>query len=293
MNGRLGRGAVLVAAVVLACLPAACGDDDGEGDGGTTSTTADATTSSTSSSTTSSEPAAEAVPVAVFFVRDEKVAAARADVAPPATARGAIEALLGGPDDVTGADDMTSAVPGGTELLDLAVEDGTALVDLSAEFTSGGGSLSMQLRAAQVVFTLTQFDTVDDVTFRIDGEPVDALGGEGVPAADLDRSDFDAVTPLVLVTSPLPGEPAESPLAVEGISNTFEANVLYEVVDAEGTTLAAGFTTATAGTGTWGEFAFDAAWTDEVSGEVTLVVYQEDMEDGGRRDVYEVPLDAG
>ena len=170
---------------------------------------------------------------------------------------------------------------------------GQATVDLSAEFVSGGGSLSMQLRTAQVVFTLTQFDTIDRVTFRIDGEAVEGLGGEGVPAAELDRSDFREVTPLVLVTGPLPGTDATSPLTVEGISNTFEANVLYELLGPDGAVLAEGFTTATAGTGTWGEFSVDIAWDGAPTGTGTLSVYQENMESGGRQDVYEVPIELG
>lgn len=294
MSTVIGRGAALLVAMVLALGLAACGDDDGTGEGdGTTSTTAD--TTSTTSTTEAAEqeaedPEGEAVPVGVYFVRDEKVAAARADVVPPATARGAIEALLGGPAGVQGAEGMTSEIPDGTELLGLSIEDGTAVVDLSGAFTSGGGSLSMQLRAAQVVFTLAQFDTVDEVTFHIDGEEVDALGGEGVPAAGVDRTDFGGVTPLVLVTSPLPGEEVGSRLVVEGISNTFEANVLYEVVGAGGTTLVEGFTTASAGTGTWGDFRVEVELEGGEPGPVTLVAYQENMEDGGRQDVYEVPL---
>lgn len=294
MSTRIGRGAAVLAVVVLALGLVGCGEDGDEGGDTTTSTsTTSSTPESTSSTSEPTEPAAEGVPVAVYFVRDEKVAAARAEVEPPSTARGALEALLGGPGGVEGAAEMTSAVPEGTSLLDVAIDDGTAVVDLSAEFVSGGGSLSMQLRAAQVVFTLVQFDTVDDVTFLIDGEPVDGLGGEGVPATEVDRSDFGAVTPLVLVTSPLPGERVTSPLTVEGISNTFEATVLYEVLDAEGSTLADGFTTATAGTGTWGEFTVEVPLEGAAPGPITLVAFQENMEDGGRQDVYDVPLELG
>ena len=145
-----------------------------------------------------------------------------------------------------------------------------------------------------MVFTLTQFDTVDSVTFRIDGEEVDGLGGEGIPAADVDRSDFTEVTPLILVTSPLPGEVVDgTSVAVAGISNTFEANVLYEVTGPDGVVLDEGFTTATAGNGTWGDFSFEASWDGSASGLATLTVFAEDMESGGRRDVYEVPLQLG
>ena len=55
-----------------------------------------------------------------------------------------------------------------------------AEVDLSAAFASGGGSLSMLTRVAQAVYTLTAFPTVHAVRFLIEGERVDAIGGEGV-----------------------------------------------------------------------------------------------------------------
>ena len=50
---------------------------------------------------------------------------------------------------------MVNGIPDGTEVLGVDISDGVATVDLSEEFASGGGSLSMQLRVAQVVFTST------------------------------------------------------------------------------------------------------------------------------------------
>lgn len=289
--------AMVLATGMLGVLLAACGEDDDTA--GTTSTSVSTTSASTTStaapSTSASDgpdtadPASAGV-VAVYFTRDEKVAAAAAGSEGPAVARGALEALLRGPDDAAAVAGMATAIPEGTKLNDVTIEDGRATVDLSPQFVSGGGSLSIQLRTAQVVFTLTQFDTVDRVSFLIDGEVPDGLGGEGGPGTDVDRAAFANVTPLVLVSSPLPGQRVSSPMSVQGISNTFEANVLYEVTSEDGTVLDEGFTTATAGTGTWGKFAFDASFDASAGDRITLTAYQEDMESGGRRDVYEVPL---
>ncbi len=248
-------------ALLLACVVvvAACGDDGG---GGSTTTSAPPPTTTSTVPTTTS-PAATA-PVQVFFVRDAAVATAGRTVTPPAVARGALEALLDGPDATEEGLGMSSAIAPGTTLEDVAVAGGTATVELSAPVDDLG--------LAQVVFTLTQFPTVERVS--IDG-------------ATVDRGDVEAQTPFILVQSPTPGATVEAPFEVSGIANTFEANVQYEVVSADGTVLDDGFTTATAGTGTWGDFSFT---TDVPAGEAVVRVFEESAEDGSRINVYEVPV---
>ena len=75
---------------------------------------------------------------------------------------------------------MSTAIPEGTEVRSVTIEDGVATVDLSAEFLTGGGTLSMTGRLAQVVYTLTGIDGVGGVRFQIDGVPTTVFGGEGV-----------------------------------------------------------------------------------------------------------------
>ena len=269
---------VLAVALMVAT---ACGDDAGSRPVDTAAGTA------TSATTALDVP----VQVRVYFARDEKVAAAGRTVSAPAVARGAVEALLDGPDSFEASIGMTSQIPRGTDLLGLRIDVGVATVDLSGEFASGGGSLSMSLRVAQVVFTLTQFDTVDTVSILLDGAvPTEGIGGEGIPAADLDRHDVTDLTPLVLVESPVPGELVRSPLTIEGIANTFEATVQYELTDANGKVLAQGFTTATAGSGEWGTFSATVDFLNDPEDLGAVVAFQQDAQSGGRRDVYEVPV---
>jgi len=211
----------------------------------------------------------------------------------PAVAGAALQALFAGPDDDEVAIGMGSEIPDGTRMNSVVLDEGTAIADLSAAFETGGGSLSMQLRVAQVVFTLTQFDTVDEVDIRLDGEAVDGIGGEGVPADDLTRADFADVTPFILVESPVPGGLVSSPVEVSGIANTFEANVRYELRDGAGAVVDDGFTTATAGNGTWGDFTLDATYPAAAAGPATLVVFEDDAETGAPRNEYEVPVVLG
>ncbi len=229
----------------------------------------------------------------MYFMRDEKIATGGATTDADDKVEGALEELLAGPDEFDAEIGMSSEIPDGTELMSLEVSGGMATIDLSAEFESGGGSLSMQARVAQVVFTVTQFDDVDTVSFQIDGADVESIGGEGIPATEVDRTDFTNVTPNILVESPLPGSDVMSPVTVSGMSNTFEANVEYSVTDPEGLIIEEGFTTATAGNGTWGEFEFTVEFSTDRTGLGAVIVFQTSAETGEQADVYEVPVQMG
>lgn len=274
----------MILAVALSILGAvACGGDDAG--------TATSASTTGSDSTTSGSPAE--IDVNVYFALNEAVGTAGRSVSEESPARAAIEALLEGPEGIETEMGMTSAIPEGTELLDLDISDGIATIDLSAAFESGGGSLSMLLRVAQVVFTLTQFESVDSVAFRLDGEAVDAIGGEGVMVDSVDRTDFTSVTPAVLIESPVPGASVTSPVEIAGMSNTFEGTVLYNVVDGEGLIVDDGFTTASAGNGTFGEFSITSAFDVDRGGTGAVIAFEESPRDGSEVNVYEVPVEIG
>lgn len=184
-----------------------------------------------------------------------------------------------------------TAIPQGTRVLGVDREGSTLVVDLSSEFESGGGSLSMQLRVAQVVYAATQFDGIKSVRITIEGEDVDAIGGEGVVVAEpLTRRDFQDFAPNIVVEDPRPSQEFSPGDTVEGFANVFEANVSIEVVDARGKKLVETFTTATCGSGCWGDFSesieFDLAKPQE--GRVNVLTYS--AEDGSPQDVISIPV---
>ncbi len=99
-----------------------------------------------------------------------------------AIATAAMKELLAGP---TAAEKATwpaidTVIPEGTKLLGLTVANGVAKVDLSGEFDDGGGTFSVTARLAQVVYTLTQFPTVNSVEFYMDGVAVEIFSSEGL-----------------------------------------------------------------------------------------------------------------
>src|SRR5690606_35283550 len=129
-----------------------------------------------------------------------------------------------------------------------------ATVDLSAEFESGGGSFSVMARLAQVVFTLTQFPTVDTVQFLLEGEPVEVFSGEGVILDGPIGRDFEEIQPAIFVESVAAGDAVSSPLTISGTANTFEATFMARIVTDAGDMLTEQVVTATSGTGTRGTF---------------------------------------
>jgi hypothetical protein len=271
-----GLVALLLGAVIL--FAAGCGSDDGDG----TLTTA----------TTGTTVGQETIKVSVYFSRDEKICAAPRVV--PATddvSGAAVQALLGGPTADEKANGVTSSIPEGTTLLGFDVTGGLATVDLSGEFASGGGSLSMMMRLAEVVFTLTQLPTVTGVELKLDGKTVDEFGGEGlIVPHPMSRADFENLSPAILVESPLPGETVSSPVRVRGTSNTFEATCLIKIVDQNGAQIGFQVVTATSGSGQRGTFDVSVPFTIDRAGSGSIVAYEESAEDGSVVNEVKIPV---
>ncbi|MFZ6004338.1 MAG: GerMN domain-containing protein [Actinomycetota bacterium] len=264
----------------------ACGDDD---DG--SSTTTDASTTTTEEETTTTEEPAEETVVRAYFLRDERVGPVARTATGPAVAAAAMEGLLSGPEASEAEIGFSTTIPAGTELNGVTIADGVATVDLSSEFTSGGGSASMQGRVAQVVFTLTQFDTVDSVEFEVDGEPLTVLGGEGLMLDDPQtRADWEDLSPAILVESPLPFEDVTSPLRISGTGNTFEASFVINVTDGEGLIVYDEPAMATSGTGTRGTFDVTATFDVPREGIGSVIVFELSAKDGSQINVVEVPV---
>lgn len=240
------------------------------------------------------EEASDMSTVRVYLVRNEEIGVAQRTIAgTPEVANGAMLELLTGLTPYEEDIGFSTEVPAETSLLGLNLqEDGTVIVDLSEDFGSGGGSFSMQMRVAQVVFTLTQFDTIDQVEFRVNGQEVDGLGGEGIIIDQpLSRSDFEDLSPAILVESPTPGEEISSPIHLAGTSNVFEATMQIEVIDNSGTVIYEGHATATSGTGERGEFDVEIPVDVTQEGLGTVIVYEASARDGSRTNVVEIPVD--
>lgn len=237
------------------------------------------------------EPEAESFSFEAWFQKGGFLyAVSREAPATPRVGTTAMESLLSGPSQEDGGS-VTSAIPDGTELLGLTIEDGIATVDLSARFDDGGGSGSMTSRLAQVVFTLTQFPTVDGVTFEMDGQLVEMFSGEGIVLdGPQTRGDFEDLAPPIIVSSPAAGDRVSSPVTVSGTANVFEATVSFRIVDANGDVLKRAFTTATCGTGCRGDYTKDIRFDVGEEQQGFIEVFEESAEDGAPLHMMRVPV---
>ena len=172
---------------LLGLLATACGDD-GATDAGPVPDRPETAVSTggdtaTAGPTTASAPAQTGTTeVSVWLVRNELLEEVRRTVPRvPRIGAEAVKALLAGPTAAESRNGFGTAVPRETRFLDLVIDGtGIAKVDLSRDFESGGGSLGLTLRLAQVTCTVTQFSSVRGVRFALAGELVSVFSGNGI-----------------------------------------------------------------------------------------------------------------
>lgn len=235
--------------------------------GGETKTvTVRETVTATATSTVPSEAPAQ---VALYFLRDGKVApVSRGVVAGSESdlAGAAVEELVAGPE---GDTHLESAIPDNTEAGSVEVNGNLAIVQLTPEPKN-------RAARAQIVYTLTALPELKRVSF----------GG----GAAVGRKAFEQQTPAILVESPLPDESVESGFEVTGTANTFEATFNYELKDAGGKVLRKNFVTATSGSGTRGTFKFTVPYKIDQPQQGRLLVFELSAADGSRINESEIPL---
>ncbi|MEO5618784.1 MAG: Gmad2 immunoglobulin-like domain-containing protein [Candidatus Eisenbacteria bacterium] len=201
-------------------------------------------------------------------------------------ARGAVLALLAGPDTTDRMRGLSTGIPPGSRLLGITVRDSIATVDLSRTFESGAGSASVLLRIAQLVYSLSRVPGVRAVQLRLEGRAVETFSNEGLELAQpLVRSDYPDLAPFdddppVVLLQPVPGSTVLDSVRVRGTANVFEAQVGLRARDADGSVILETWTTASCGTGCRGTFSKTLAVPDSLRGEITIEAYAPSAEDG-------------
>ncbi|MEX2654063.1 MAG: Gmad2 immunoglobulin-like domain-containing protein [Acidimicrobiia bacterium] len=293
----------LVTFTALALTLAAC---NGESSSSTT-TTSEPTTTTTAAptTTTTSEPTTTTTtttapafgdPVAVYVLDPSGSNGFRQgpflypiSVAPLGgadEAEAALVTLLG----ITGFD---TAIPEDSSVDSLTMDGSTAVVDLSSEFESGGGTFSMTARLAQLTFTLTRVDGIDDVLLVEDGDPVTLFSSEGlVLDGPMVREDFEDLVPGILVDFPAAGETVPSDFDISGVAAAFEGVFQLEVLEGNTVLFAPDFVSTGQGIG-FGPFSVEATTAAAAGANLTIRVWESSAEDGSVISERFVPVTVG
>lgn len=92
-------------------------------------------------------------------------------------------------------------IPEGTRILGIDIRNGTAVIDFSRQLLSYGTAWSERSIVAAIVYTLTEFETVDKVRILINGYPVGVLKYGTDLSEPLGREDLMINTEPVRATS--------------------------------------------------------------------------------------------
>ncbi len=210
--------------------------------------------------------------VRIYLLHDGKLQPVARDVPSGDRPAGALEALFAGPTKEERATlGLDTAIPSGAAFRGVTIARGVADLPVLPPGTFPHAAL------AQIVYTLTQFPSIGEVTV-------------GVRSDRSSRADYEDVTPAILVEAPLPGEEVRSPLRASGTANTFEATFEYDLVGPTGALLAHNFVTATSGNGVRGTFRFTQPYSLAHGGAGKLIVYERSAENGRRINQASIPL---
>jgi len=191
--------------------------------------------------------------------------------------------------------DAHRVLPEDTRILGINIDNGLATVDFSPEVLRANvGSSGEELGIASIVNTLTEFPTIQEVSFMVDGQVENAMdwwGHVGLYEQPFQRDLSNVFEPAIWVTSPVKDQVITSPVTIRGNARVFEATVSFRLKDAAGNVLAEGFTTAAEGAPGRGDFEGELAFKPDGSGQGQLEIFEESMKDGSDRNKVTIPVE--
>jgi hypothetical protein len=236
------------------------------------------------------------VQVSVFLLRNGTIAPVQrtAVITEGAIFDATIDALLRGPLDTeaaagyrTGLRQQTTR----TEIVSLDATSRTVTVSFSSEFRSSD-EVVLATRMAQVVFTLTQFQAVQQVAFQLDGEDIPALNDEG---KEIDgaatRNDYPSLIPQLFAETPSAWSDVSSPIEVRGNALPTEGTYHYRLVDGTNRVLAEGDIRLSGRGEGRRTLAATIPYESDVTTRGALVLYELQEDDPRERATFAIPLD--
>ncbi|PKM77289.1 MAG: spore gernimation protein [Firmicutes bacterium HGW-Firmicutes-15] len=210
----------------------------------------------------------------------------------PAVAQAAVEELIKGNPVTPGAYRVLSP---DTKVLGININQGLATVNFSSEVLRANvGSVGEALGIVSIVNTLTEFPTIQKVSFMVDGQvekAIDWWGHVGLSEQPFSRNLTVVNEPVIWVTAPVPGQIISSPVEIKGNARVFEATVSFRVRDTNGNILAEGFTTASEGAPGRGDFLGRLDFKPAGPGKGQIEVFEVSMKDGSDRNKVIIPVE--
>jgi hypothetical protein len=167
---------------------------------------------------------------------------------------------------------------GGTNTVNsVKINQSVATVDLG-EISLNVGAEGEQRAIDQIVWTLTEFiPEVTSVAFTVNGEVVESFAGHVDTTATFERViAYEVLNPLQ-ISSINQGAELTSPVTISGQACTFEANVVWKLLQAD-KVVKEGFTTATSGCPDRGDWSISLENLEP--GEYAIQVLEYSAEDG-------------
>ncbi|KUK64441.1 MAG: Spore germination protein-like Gmad2 [Desulfotomaculum sp. 46_80] len=171
-------------------------------------------------------------------------------------ARAALEELINGQPFTENA---FTVLPRETRIRGISINNGLASVDFSSEVLkaepeSGVGALGIQ----GIVNTLTEFPTIEQVAFKVDGtldqQAREWWGNGSLSETPYKRDLSNVLEPAVWITMPVKEELVDIPMKVAGYTRIVDAPINLRIVTGSGVKLAEGCARASADNPGRGEF---------------------------------------
>ncbi|MFC0624093.1 GerMN domain-containing protein [Kribbella deserti] len=136
-------------------------------------------------------------PVTVYFVRDDRLVRLRRNAPKQPTSErlaSVLRLLTEGPNDLERSRAIASALPPGLQLRVVAHQGQRVDLELAGD-TEGRSATENVLAVGQIVLSITDLASVDEVRLIRDGAPVEALLADGALTTDpLKASDYASLT---------------------------------------------------------------------------------------------------
>lgn len=134
--------------------------------------------------------------VTVYFDGPQRLVAVSRPVLVPVSVRSAVAALVQGPTSVEAAEGLESPISTAAPIQLSHLATSTVTVSVASTFTNLSGR-EQTIAVAQLVFTMTAFPGVDEVSVRMNGKPVAVPTGNGtVGKGALGPQQFASLAPI-------------------------------------------------------------------------------------------------